>query len=115
MTFSVHLIITCVYNVSDNFKTGTISSVLLPEDLIVFLTASKLNPEESEKDQQTKEETTGGSKLTKNRVYVEELRLPEIMIPLTRPKGTVCKCVFETVNILHFSNFWYFVINTILG
>ncbi|XP_068698111.1 uncharacterized protein C6orf118-like isoform X1 [Montipora foliosa] len=52
---------------------------------------SKLNPEESEKDQHTiKEETTGGSKLTKDRVYVEELRLPEIMIPLTRPKGISC-------------------------
>ena len=34
-----------------------------------------------------KEETSAPDKLTKDKVHVEELRLPEIMIPVTKTTG----------------------------
>ena len=47
--------------------------------------------EEGPKDTSVKEETNTSDKLTSDKVYVEELRLPEIMIPVSKTRGETGK------------------------
>ncbi|XP_015760014.1 PREDICTED: uncharacterized protein C6orf118-like [Acropora digitifera] len=47
----------------------------------------EFKPDRGEREPHTREETRTAGKLTKDKVHVEELQLPEIMIPLARTKG----------------------------
>ena len=61
--------------------------VLFQINFFACLIAGEFKPDKGEREPHTREEIRTAGKLTKDKVYVEELQLPEIMIPLARTKG----------------------------
>ena len=62
-----------------------------------LITDASMRPdsEEGGKETPVKDETSAPGRLTKDKVHVEELRLPEIMIPVTKTKGNEISVFFS--------------------
>lgn len=60
--------------------------------------------EEGAEDTSVKEDTSAADKLTKDKVHVEELRLPEVMIPLTKTKGNNNSWILLLLMVIHMAN-----------
>ena len=86
-------------------KLGSCCHFLFNSTTVWYLLESEARPTSDGDGEEInfKDGTETSSKLTKDKIHVEELRLPEIMIPVTKTKGNnTCRnilCIFFLFSI----------------